>query len=155
MATPTQEEINNLWQRLIEINKLDMQPGDIDNNAAKEMAKLDMMSEEPVILSYQAGCSNGQNMTVCPENNIFFNNIVMQDTSLGYPSKILGPNINDEATNAEKNLNELITAQENIQVPESEAPIQIQGATHYIDLPPGDEDSFAVLRAGFISAGAT
>ena len=143
MANPTKEEIKQLWKRLLGAHK-----------ETDPFKKLDILSQTPVIKSFDSGCTTG-NVSDCTDNNIFFKNVIMEDTSLGYSSKILGENPTDLNT-VEKNKNaQLSAAQSAINIPEILEPEEIPGigATHYVYLPPTfGENVFAAVRAGFISS---
>jgi hypothetical protein len=152
MATPTKQQIFDLWKRLVEISANDAM-GTPSENAEKALAKMELMNQHPIIVSYEAVCSS--EARPCPEGLLSFINVEMENTSLGYPKKILSPDIMSEAERKEDLAGDLKTAQDKIIVQEVKEPAAGKelGATHYVSLPPGlHENSFAVLRAGFVSS---
>tara|TARA_R100001463_G_scaffold14696_3_gene38552 strand:+ start:2396 stop:9823 length:7428 start_codon:yes stop_codon:yes gene_type:complete len=147
MANATKEQINQLWKRLLTAHK-----------EPDPFKKLDILSASPAVKSFDAGCVDGSDMSICPDNNIFFKNIIMEDASLEYPSKIEGENPTDLNTNEQSKNDNLSAAQNLINVPDIPEPEDGTniGATHYVFIPStfyGEENfAEAVVRAGFISS---
>jgi len=67
------------------------------------------------------------------------------------PFRVYPPDVHEEMTKLDTNMEEFVEAQSNLEISPPSEPEFVEGATHYIFLPPED-NIFAILRAGFISS---